>query len=168
MLVAQTLIVAALTNRRTPEPEEPGAPPALAPAAMVVTLALTAGLALWWGLFPGALARLIGVAPTGVFGSVFSQIANAGILGLITVILPFILGLVLARNDERLFASLRGWQDTVAHIASLDWAYSGASRLSQRLGAALAFLPDLVDGAGQFGWALLILLAAWVLLGGLR
>ena len=165
VLIAQTLFVAAMFRRLHLPPDEPAAAPTLSPRAITVVFVLTMALALWWGLFPSALARLTGLQATGMFSSLFGQLRLAGWSGLITLFLPFVLGVLLALYDKRLFGTLRGWQTTISHIAGLDWLYGGAGRVLHGLAASLGSLADLLDGAGQFGWVLLAILIAWILFG---
>lgn len=166
VMLAQTLFVAAMLQRPQPKPDEPDASPALPTRAIAVTFVLIVALVLWWGLFPSALARLTGLQTSGVFDSMLGQLRLAGWAGFITLFLPFILGIILALSDERLFGTLRGWQTSIARIAGLGWLYGGAGRVLHGLATFLGTLADLIDGAGQFGWVLLAILIAWILFGG--
>lgn len=164
LVLAQILFFAALLLRRYPRPEEPGASSAFTPLTLVLTLALSGGLALWWGFYPAVLARLTGSNVADLGGSLFGLLQGAGTASLLTLVLPIALGVLLAATDERLFGSIRGWQDNVAQVGSLRWLYGGVERVLYWLNTGFGFVADIVDGAGQFGFVLLAVLIAWLLL----
>ncbi len=91
---------------------------------------------------------------------------NVGWLGWATLLLPLAMGLPLAIFDEKLFGHLRGWQMNLATVTGLNWLYGGLARILLVVNTAIGALSDLLDGAGQFGWALLAALVAWILLSG--
>lgn len=196
VLLGQTLLVAALLRhaRRTvpPEPVSPTAmPPAIAMARAVNArwgwtpgrwrgrghllvwwgaLTLTGGLTLAYALNPGILAVLSGtdVEATGIplRGNALTLPAQAGWGGWFTLVLPLLLGWWIARRDERWFGGLQRWQDTVGRIAALNWLGRGLGRVGHYLVIGIGYGADLVDGAGQFGYVLLVILLAWLLLRG--
>ncbi|RME81287.1 MAG: hypothetical protein D6775_13970 [Caldilineae bacterium] len=161
VLLGQTLFVAALWRRSLLPPEEATDAAVGRPRALVLPMALAAGLALWAGLFPASLYRLIGLETDAV--GLFSLWREAGLTGWLTLLLPLAAGLALARSEEKLFAPWRGWQADMARLVGLDWLYGLLSRMLDGLALALGLLADLIDGAGQFGWVLLALLVALAL-----
>jgi hypothetical protein len=163
--LAQLLLVAAMFRQPQTQPSEADAVSPGVPRGVTIALALAAILTVWWGVFPATLANLTGQALAGVFVHPLAQIQNAGWLGWVTLLLPLLIGLPLALFDERLFGHLRGWQTNLATVAGLDWLYGGLERILLIANNAIGSLSDLLDGAGQFGWALLAALIAWILLG---
>lgn len=162
VLLSQTLLIAALVRQPLPAP----APFEVARTSrsFVAIAALMVGLTLWWGLSPASVARLAGAGVPTAFPGPIAALTQAGLAGLITLAAPLVLGVFLGRNDEKWFGSLRGWQDRVAAITSMNWVHSAISRGLHDLATVIGLGGDLVDGAGQFGWALLILLLVWTLL----
>lgn len=133
-------------------------------------LSLTGGLALAYALNPGILAVLSGtdVETTGIplRGNALTLPAQAGWGGWFTLVLPLLLGWLVSRQDERWFGGLQRWQDTVGRIAALNWLGHGLGRVGHYLVIGIGYGADLVDGAGQFGYVLLVILLAWLLLRG--
>lgn len=156
-LLAQSLFLAALLRWPRPEP----APTQFGRGWQILFL-LPVAAALRWGMAPDSLAVMVGVGGSTEFAEV-AVAAGAGWAGWLTLLLPLAAGLFLASNDQRLFAALRGWQASIAGIASLEWAGALLHRGTQTVALVLGFFADLVDGAGQFGWVLLSLLVAWLL-----
>ncbi|NOX63802.1 MAG: hypothetical protein GXP42_17900 [Chloroflexi bacterium] len=168
VLLAQTLFVAALWLHRPTHKHinTPAHHPSSASALLIPTMIMVAGLALWWGAAPGSLAALTGADLNESGGQTLALVSNVGLTGWFTLFAPLVLGWLLARGDEPLFAALREWQETVAHAAGLDWLYHFFGRLLHGLIAAWGYAVDIVDGAGQFGWALLAFLIAMLILTG--
>ncbi len=133
-------------------------------------LILTAGLTLAYALHPGILVVLGGtdVETTGISrqGSALTLPAQAGWGGWLTLVLPLGMGWLLSRHDERWFGSLQRWRETVGRVATLNWLSRGLGRVGHYLVIGLGYGADLVDGAGQFGYVLLVILLAWLLLRG--
>jgi len=162
VLLAQTLIVAAILGSG-PESATETPRDFLPPARLKWMLALTIIFGLWWGIFPAALARTAGLTPAGSTASVFAQIRTAGLLtGWMTLLLPLLLGWLLARGRKRIFVGLESWQSRIAAIAGLDWLETLFRAGFHYLALAFGFAADILDGAGQFGWVLLALLILWI------
>lgn len=151
--LAQSLFLAAALRHRARESAPANAGPG---RGWLLLLLLIAGVALRWGIAPDSLAAMVGVSPG-------SDPAATGWAGWITLLLPLFAGILLAANDRRLFAPLRGWQATIAAAASLTWAGALLRRGATAMTSFLGFFADVVDGAGQFGWVVLSLLVAWLL-----
>ena len=126
-------------------------------------LGLVAAFGLWWGISPAALTTTAGLAPHGVFASAWAQIRAAGLLtGWMTLLLPLLLGWLLARWRDRLFAGQDVWLDRAASIADLGWLVQLFRAGCHYAALAFGFGADILDGAGQFGWVLLVLLILWL------
>ncbi len=163
-LIAQTLLVASLFNPRQPEIEEADVIQWLTPRSVGLTLAIVTAIALWWGVSPSSVAGIAGI-PADEFAVGISGL-SANPISWLTYLSPLLVGSLLIIFDERLFGVLREWQNHVARIARLEWLYAGMERLLHSLAVSLGILSDLIDGAGQFGWMLLVALLVWILLSG--
>ena len=124
-LLAETLLVAALLPavfRRTqpsPEPVDLGAAARLLIAAVLLAVPL-----LIWGLQPPFLASFAGWSvedPT--YQPLLVQLQQVSPVVWISLLLPWAAGALLAWGRERLLAGLRGGQEVVSHVVSLEWGY---------------------------------------------
>lgn len=161
LLLAQSIFVAALFLRsaRMPAERSPADP---GPRALSIALVLCVSFVAGYALAPRAAASLAGAAMqpgTAAFAAVT-------VLQWLTLLLPLLAGLLLARNDRRWFAPWRSGQRSAAYLAGLDWLAAGVGRASHLLRVGLSFVSDLVDGAGQFGWVILVVILGWLLLRG--
>lgn len=163
LLLAQSLVVAALMLRPVFTPSARSSADASS-RLLLAAFTLSAGFVLWYALAPQALASLVGAPLQDAAGGLLSQLATPTPVQWITLLLPLVLGVLVARNDARWFGAWRGGQRNAAFLAGLDWLAAGAGRLSHLLRVGLSFVADLVDGAGQFGWVILAALLAWLLL----
>ncbi len=166
VLLAQTLLVAALVQGRPSRTDEPPTKLHRSMRLIFIPLGLSMALTMWYGIAPTDLAELVSVPASGPFAGLWAQLAGAGLSGWITISLPLVLGVFLAARDERWFGALRDWQSNLARVAGLEWGYGGLGRVSSFLTASIGAVADLVDGAGQFGWVVLVFLLAWLLLRG--
>ncbi len=164
ILLAQTLIMAAIWRSYT-EPRDPSdaSTPTWPASAWMLLFLLILGV--WWGISPSALARSAGMMPQGIMSSAWDQMRHAGLeTGWLTLLLPLALGWILARWHPRLFAGQETWLAKTQRIASLDWLLNGLTIGFHYVSLALGFGADILDGAGQFGWVLLVLLILWMVL----
>ncbi len=163
ILLAQTLFVAAVlrsSGRKALTDED--ATPAVH-QALVAMLLLVIAFGAWWGVNPAALLRTAGLAPEGMIMNVFSQIRIGGLIsGWLTLLLPLLLGWLLARWHGRLFAGQEDLRATIASLADLGWLVRLGRTGLHYVALAFGFGSDILDGAGQFGWVLLILLILWL------
>ena len=164
ILLAQTLMMAAIWRSYTEKKDHAPEPNQAVPASTWVGLLLLI-TGMWWGLRPDVLARTAGLIPQGMATSAWDQLRHAGLqTGWLTLLLPLLLGWALTRWHERLFAGQESWLAKTQRIASLDWLLNGFTVGFHYLALALGFGADILDGAGQFGWVLLILLILWMVL----
>ena len=163
-LLAQTLLVAAILRPASKPDSNPTQTLTdyLPSRRLTWMLALVTAFGLWWGIFPSALARTAGLPPSGMYSSAFAQIRSADIISWLTLLLPLLLGWLLARGRNRIFAGLESWQNRIAKIASLGWLNNLFVTGFHYLAGAVGFVGDILDGAGQFGWVLLALLIFWL------
>lgn len=113
---------------------------------------------LWLGLSRGSFASTSGAGNAAL---AFSAASMTGI-DWFTLLLPVLVAVGLARVWRHGSATLTHLQ--LASITRLNWLWQAAGRLLEAVAAWLGMLADVVDGAGQFGWVLLALLLAYILL----
>ncbi len=164
LVLAQGVLLAVLLRAALKPAPEPGDTPSetwlmgdLAP------LLLVGMFGLGWGIFPSMLARTGGMAPVGVLHSVWAQGAflnrQGGWLPLVGAL---ILGMLLWYGDVRLLAPVPTWRERLMAVARLDWLYRFLEKALHTLALGLGFAADILDGAGQFGWVLVVLLILWL------
>ncbi len=157
MLLAQSVLVAAFLRPALPSPRRLPRPPWF----LSWGITLLGALALWWGLFPASLARWgVGLAPDAGTPLFWTPLSSIVAIDWLTLFLPLIAGAGLAWLQRRSGQP----RLKVALIARLDWLFGIGERLLHGLSVWLGILADVLDGAGQFGWALLALLTAIILL----
>jgi hypothetical protein len=106
----------------------------------------------------------VGAAPDSLVGSLdltpseAPEVSRWG-LGLI-YLLPWLLGAWLARAGNQ----IQRYLDMAAKIANLDWFYRAAGWAGQRLVAIVYWLGRVGEGEGWWGWALIIVALAAILL----
>jgi len=163
ILLAQTLFVAAVLRPSTSEAsfEKQVSPPLARAIAFALMFVIAFGA--WWGINPARLLRTAGLAPEGMVMNVFVQIRVSGVIaGWLTLLLPLLLGWLLARWRDRIFTGQENWLTRIASVADLDWLARLLQAGFHYLALALGYASDILDGAGQFGWALLLLLILWL------
>ncbi len=127
------------------------------------TMALVVAFGIFWGAFPHLLARTVGLAPLDMYANPLAPLRHAGVLtGWMTLLLPLLLGWLLARWHQRLFAGLEAFTHRMAEIARLRWLVRGVETGFHYLAISVGFAADILDGAGQFGWVLFVLLILWL------
>jgi hypothetical protein len=169
VLVAESLLAAALwqmaaEQRRASGPAQASSTRALAtwlglPALLLAALALTGGL------FPSRLADLLGLPPE-AFPSLPQALMQARRSVWIGLALAGAVGVALGTQRQRIFGRLRGWQEGLVAVVSLDWFYRLAGATLTLVGSGLRYFASLGEGEGYLGWLMLAGLILWVLLWG--
>jgi hypothetical protein len=118
-----------------------------------LAMAALAGSTIALGVAPGSL-----VDDLGLVGSRAVNVSAWG-LGLIFV-LPWLLGAWLARFGMQIQSHLQ----SVGDVMHLDWLARGAAWTGQRLVGAVHWLGQVGEGAGWWGWALIVLALGAILL----
>ena len=122
---------------------------------------------LLWGIWPRqplALAGLVGAGQLPLtLGAALGR-AGAGVWGSLAI--SGLAGVALGWLHPRVFAYMRGWQETISTVVSLDWLYRGLIFALQSAGDGLAYFARLSEGEGYVGWVVLAALVLWVLLKG--
>jgi hypothetical protein len=75
-------------------------------------------------------------------------------------------GVALGTQRQRIFGRLRGWQEGLVAVVSLDWFYRLAGATLTLVGSGLRYFASLGEGEGYLGWLMLAGLILWVLLWG--
>jgi hypothetical protein len=168
VLLAEVLLVAALWQAAVsavpaaPRPSRPGSlalRPLLAFVLLIVPL-------LAWGFNPRFLAGFIGSPEGEAFRSLGSMIAGARRSVWAGLFLSAALGVPLGLFRRQVFGQMRGWENAITEVVSLDWLYQGIVAGLTFLGNGLRYFAVLGEGEGYLGWLGLAALILWVLLRG--
>ncbi len=76
------------------------------------------------------------------------------------------LGSALGLWRHQLLGRMRGWQQIIGQIVSLEWLYRRAIAGLRLFGSGLYYFATLGEGAGYLGWLALAGLILWVLMRG--
>ena len=163
LLLADALLAAALLRAwQTPRGEV---------GLRTVTLARVLGAALLIvppllvaGLRPPLVAQLIGLTPllSGfVDASHLLQVRWTAVRW--SLLVPLVIGTLLAWGREHIFTGLRGWQMAVTAVVSLEWVYRGGRRVAAVLASGLRGAVAILEGEGYLGWLALAGLIIWIL-----
>lgn len=178
VLVSETLLVAALWESvrsagsgAAQEPQRArsaGRAVAASGALLRVSLAivLLAAPALVWGLYPQRLAALGGFAlPDGALtlGQLIGAARRSVWIGLG---LSAVGGAALGIGRRAILGQMRGWQQIIGEIVSLDWLYRALIAGLRLIGGSLQYFATLGEGEGYLGWLALAGLILWVLVRG--
>ena len=159
ILLAQTLLGAAVLRPGHQTAAADESTSAFGARGEAWMLMLVAAFGVWWGVFPASLLGGAGLSAAGAHMDGLSQIRFGGLLpGWITLLLPLLPGWTLARWRDRIFDGLETWPQRIVAITGLDWLERLLEAGGRYLSLAFGFAADILDGAGQFGWALLALL----------
>jgi hypothetical protein len=178
VLVAEMLLAASLWQAAVAAPESLNgvarAGPRYAPngimppwylfALIVATYVTIAALTVIWGLYPqraAALSPWPGSEMTDSLMDVLTTTRRSVWFGLA---ISAIGGVILGRLRPRIFSGLRGWQDLINSVVSLDWLFQAFASVLALLGSGLRYFAVLGEGEGYIGWLLLAGVILWVLL----
>jgi len=164
VLVAETLLAAALwecaAGAEPPAPLTWGTFLSLGGA-----LALLAAPLIAWGAAPRQLMALAGLPETGgSFPTLLQVLAGARRSVWIGLTLSGAAGIGIGLLRRRIFAGMRGWQQGVAAIVSLEWLYQGVSLVLALAASGLRYFAVLGEGEGYLGWLALGGLILWILI----
>jgi hypothetical protein len=178
MLVAEVLLASSLWQIVVGAPESADdasetkarfAPDGIMPAwYLVVVLAsiyvVMAALAVVWGLYPQRLAALSpwpGSETTPNLSQALIATRRSVWFGLAVSAAG---GIALGVLRPRIFSGLRGWQELLNEVVSLDWLFRAFAGLLALLASGLRYFSILGEGDGYIGWLLLAGVILWVLL----
>jgi hypothetical protein len=178
VLVAEVLLAASLWQAAVAAPEglngetraqTPHAPNGIMPpwylfVLIIATFAAIAALTVVWGLYPqraAALSPWPGSETTYSLMSVLTTTRRSVWFGLAISAFG---GALLGWLRPRIFAGLRGWQDLIHSVVSLDWLFQAFGSLLALLGSGMRYFAVLGEGEGYIGWLLLAGVILWVLL----
>jgi hypothetical protein len=167
ILIAETLLTAALWQAAVGGETATDARPA---GVVVVRLSLALGLlaapVLAWGLAPVQLAALAGLRADETFPTLPWLLVHMRRSIWLGLILSGVTGAVLGLYRERIFAQMRGWQQGITAVVSLEWLYRAAGAGLALIGSGLQYFATLGEGEGYLGWLALAAVILWVLLRG--
>jgi hypothetical protein len=174
ILVAETLLVAALWQISVGSPataEDDGPAVTSPPAAVtVVRLSLALGLlavpVIAWGWKPAGLAALTGLPTDPAFPELPWLLTHARRSVWTGLLFSGAAGVGLGLLRERVFGQMRGWQQGITAIVSLEWLYRAVAAGLTLVGSGLQYFATLGEGEGYLGWLALAVLVVWVLLRG--
>lgn len=122
--------------------------------------------AIAWGLFPQRLAALGGFTLPDAALSLSQLIATARRSVWIGLIVSGVLGAALGAWRRQIFGQMRGWQQLMSEVVSLEWLYRTAVAALRLIGGGLQYFATLGEGEGYLGWLALAGLILWVLIRG--
>jgi hypothetical protein len=173
ILMSEVLLVAALWEIVTGpnDPQETPAARAGTPAGfrspiwrLGTTTVLLAVPVLVWGLWPRQPAMLAGLLPgSGLPLTLAQAVIEARRSVWAGLIAAGIGGALLGWLRPQIFTGMRGWQEAITGVVSLEWVYRSATLLLG-LGRGLQYFARLGEGEGYFGWLALATLVLWILL----
>jgi hypothetical protein len=151
---------AALTRHNTP-----GLRPGWATLGrLTIAIALVAAPILAWGIAPQQLASLASLPASLTSPALIWTLQHARRSVWFGLFLSGLGGVALGILRPRVFGQMRGWQQGIAAIVSLEWLYRAAAAGLALAGAGLQYFAALGEGAGYLGWLALAGVILWVLL----
>jgi hypothetical protein len=178
VLVGEILLVAALWETvrsagtgtaRTVARRGDAAQAGVTPGALLrvsLAIVLLAVPAFVWGLYPQRLAALGGFSlPDGAL-TLAQLIAAARRSVWIGLILSALGGAALGIWRRAILDQMRGWQQIIGEVVSLDWLYRAVAAGLRLAGSGLQYFATLGEGEGYLGWLALAGLILWVLIRG--
>jgi hypothetical protein len=167
--VSETLLVAALWRTvrghgdGSPAPVEGNISHPLWRFA-AATIVLAAPL-LAWGVAPARLAALAGLTGGELTSpSLAGVIASARPAVWLGLMMSGAAGVLLGHFNRQVFGGMRGWQEGIHRVVSLEWVVSAGELAGGLAGGALQYFARLGEGEGYVGWLALGGLLLWVLL----
>ncbi len=127
---------------------------------VLMTAALAAGLA------PDLLAKGVGWPAGESFLALPALIAGTRRSVWAALLISGVLGVALGLWRERIFGGMRGWQQSIVALVSLEWLYAAMAGAFRLAAAGLRYFATLGEGEGYLGWLALAGLVLWVLLRG--
>lgn len=127
---------------------------------------LLAAPTLAWGLFPQRLAAW------GDFPLPDSALSLGQLIGgarrsvWIGLIVSGVLGAALGVWRRHILGQMRGWQQLIGEIVTLEWLYRVVTAGLRLAGSGLQYFATLGEGEGYLGWLALAGLILWVLIRG--
>jgi hypothetical protein len=129
------------------------------------TTVLLAVPVLVWGLVPRQPAMLAGFSPASGLPSTLIQALGEARRSTWTGLLAAgIAGAALGWMRPQIFTGMRGWQEGITAVVSLEWLLQGLALALELAGNALRYFARLGEGEGYVGWLALAALLLYVLL----
>ncbi len=118
------------------------------------------------GVFPQRLGALVGFSDSDALPALSWTLAHARRSVWIGLALSGAGGLALGLLRRRIFWQMRGWQEGIVAVASLEWLYRALVAGLAWLGAGFRYFASLGEGEGYIGWLLVAAAVLWLLLQG--
>jgi hypothetical protein len=180
ILISEALLVAALWQLALGSPARGSSPAELdsnsrssiasfgwpATLGLSLVLVLLTVVLLYWGLIPQRLGTLMHASESGAFPTLLWTLAHARRSLWIGLALSAAGGIALGLLRDRIFSQMRGWQDGIVTVVSLDWLYRAVVSVLALVGSGLKYFSVLGEGEGYVGWLLLAGAILWLLLRG--
>ncbi len=178
VIVAEILLAAALWQATVGKPEDPNpdarganryAPNGIMSLWYLFTLVVgvfgaLALLAVIWGVYPQRVAALSPWPGSETVPDLWEYLKATRRSVWFGLGVSAAGGALLGWLRPRIFSGLRGWQELVFDLVSLDWLYQGIAGVLAFLGSGLRYFSVIGEGEGYIGWLLLAGLILWVLL----
>jgi len=178
ILVAEMLLVAALWQvavGNDPLVADSGITQVLGPphslawatlARLGLAMVLVSAPLLAWGIMPGQLANLAGLPVGSTFPTLLWLLVHTRRSVWIGLALSGLVGVGLGLLRRQIFSYMRGWQQGVVTIVSLEWLYRLTAGVLILISGGLRYFAALSEGEGYLGWLALAGLILWVLVRG--
>ena len=133
-----------------------------------LAIVLLAVPAFVWGLYPGGWLRLGGFAlPDGALTLEQLLGPRRGVRSGSAWSCRRWAGLRWASGRTLILGQMRGWQQIIGAVVSLEWLYRAIGCRLRLAGSGLQYFARLGEGEGYLGWLALAGLVLWVLLRGI-
>ncbi len=169
VLVSEILLVAALWELVTGEEtaDQPAAGK-IVPSAiwrLSATTVLLAVPVIVWGIAPRQPVMLAGLpVASGLPWTLFQALGEARRSIWTGLLAASVGGVALGWLRPQIFAGMRGWQEGVTAVVSLEWLFQGLGLALEFAGGLLQYFARLGEGEGYVGWLALAALLLWMLL----
>ena len=104
------------------------------------------------GIFPQFIATVAGIADTIPPNVGNPPSAVAGVSVWLTLALPLVLGMALARIRPRFWQYLGGWPDRITRLAGLEWLANFTAWTGMHSASAWEIAIGVLEGRGAVGW----------------
>jgi hypothetical protein len=174
VLISEILLVAALWELVTGPSEmhqDTASAAASVPRPAVLRLGATTVLlavpVILWGFAPRQPAILAGlVQGSGLPWSLMQALGEARRSVWAGLLVAGAGGALLGWLRPQIFTGMRGWQEGITRVVSLEWLYRGIGLTLGFAGTMLQYFSRLGEGEGYLGWLALAAFVFWVLLRG--
>lgn len=131
---------------------------------LLIPAVLLAVPLLVWGLQPSSLASFAGLSmDVSLFQPLTVQVRLISPLAWVSLILPWIVGALLAWKKDLFLAGRHSSQEALRRMARLEWGRRALGWIVERVADVLRGIGAVVEGEGYLGWLGLAALLGWLL-----